>query len=263
MAVLHPTAAGRTRHPGRTRQPQTFSAPAAGGTHALQHGMGNAAVSRLLSAASGKGAVAGGPLLLSQITASPGGPTNRDRCRDLLQIIIELLDEVAERFRQAQDDVHELYKYHRGIDQSHPDYGSWEGHRKKFNEVRDELRRRLTEWDDGCGNFRMSQEQQKDLDEAREYAAREFPTKPLKAMREAEASEQESVWDKLRGPLPDWVVTAMIAAGLILLAGVLVVAFATGVAEFVLIGAAAGLVLGLAITAALRAAGVRDTSKGA
>ncbi len=194
------------------------------------------------------------------VTPSGGGMNGRDPCLDLLQAIIELLDEVAERFRQAQDDEHDLFKYHRHPNERHPDHGSWDGHRDKYNQKRDELRRKLTEWDDDCGQFRPSPQQQEDLREAREFSGKDFPTKPARALREAEESEQESIWDKLRKPLPGWVVDTLIALGAIALAVVLVVAFATGAGEIAVAVAGVGLVLGLAIRAAMRTAGVRDTS---
>lgn len=195
-----------------------------------------------------------------QVTMPPGG---HDPCLDLLQAIIDLLDEVAKRFRDAQDDPHELFKFHRHKNESHPDHGSWDGHREKFYEKRDELKRKIAEWDanDDCGERQLSPHQQEDLQEAREFGGKEFPTKPARTLREAEESEQESIWDKLRRPLPDWVVNTLIALGAFALAVVLVVAFATGAGEVALAVAGVGLVLGLAIKAAMRAAGVRDTSE--
>ncbi len=203
-------------------------------------------------------------VVLRQVAVPAGGGANgRDPCLDLLQAIIDLLDEVAKRFRDAQDDPHELFKFHRHRDEAHPDHGSWDGHRDKFREKRDELRRKLAEWDanDDCGKLRLSEQQQEDLTEAREFGGKEFPAKPARTLREAEESEQESIWDKLRRPLPGWVVNTLIALGAFALAVVLVVAFATGAGEVALAVAGVGLVLGLAIKAAMRAAGVRDTSE--
>jgi hypothetical protein len=198
-----------------------------------------------------------------QQVVTPGGNSGGDnKCLDLLQAIIDLLDEVAKRFRDAQDDPHELFKYHRHLNEADPDHGSWDGHRDKYNEKREELRRKIAEWeaDDDCGDHQLSEQQQEDLDEAREFGDKEFPTKPARALREMEESEQESIWDKLRKPLPNWVVDALIVLGAIAIAVALVVAFATGVGEVGLAIAGVGLVLGLAIKAALSAAGVRDTS---
>lgn len=199
-------------------------------------------------------------VVFRQVTIPPGG---HDPCLDLLQAIIDLLDEVAKRFRDAQDDPHDLFKFHRHKNESHPDHGSWDGHREKFYEKRDELKRKISEWDanDDCGELQLSPRQQEDLQEAREFGGKEYPTKPARTLREAEESEQESIWDKLRRPLPDWVVNTLIALGLFALAVILVVAFATGAGEVALAVAGVGLVLGLAIKAAMRAAGVRDTSE--
>jgi len=203
-------------------------------------------------------------LVLRQVAVPAGGGTNgHDPCLDLLQAIIDLLDEVAKRFRDAQDDPHDLFKFHRHLNEAHPDHGSWDGHRDKFHEKRDELRRKVAEWDanDDCGEFRLSRQQQEDLIEAREFSGKEYPAKPARTLREAEESEQESIWDKLRRPLPGWVVNTLIALGAFALAVVLVVAFATGAGEIAVAVAGVGLVLGLAIKAAMRAAGVRDTSE--
>lgn len=256
--------------------------PAAGAARvlALQRTVGNAAVGRLLAPARGpvpepaatrapraavreSGGAAAPVLVLREIAVTPGLPPGGGRCEDLPQAIIDLLDEVAKRFRDAQDDQHELFKFHRHLNESDPDHGSWDGHRQKYNEERERLRRAIADWeaDDDCGGFQLSPRQQEDLAEAREFSAKEFPDKPSRALREAEESEQESIWDKLRKPLPDWVVDALIALGALALAVALVVAFATGAGEIALAVAGVGLVLGLAIKAAMRAAGIRDTSE--
>ncbi|MFF3333628.1 hypothetical protein ACFYWX_29450 [Streptomyces sp. NPDC002888] len=272
------TSAAAAPRPDRTRPADVL---------ALQRAAGNAAVGKML--ASGRGDQAGQartpdkalvqwsarqpssqiagpvavPLVLRQTAVTPALPTGGGgKCEDLLQAIIDLLNEVAKRFRDAQDDPHDLFKYHRHLDESHPEHGSWDGHRSKYDQKREELRRKIAEWeaDDDCGKFRLSREQQEDLAEAREFGDKQFPTKPVRSLREAEESEQESIWDKLRKPLPDWVVKALIALGAVALAVVLVVAFATGAGEIALALAGIGLVLGLAIKAAVRAAGIRDTS---
>jgi hypothetical protein len=46
---------------------------------------------------------------------SGGGPGGGNNCFDLLQAIIDLLNEVARRFNDAVDDLHDLYRYHREI----------------------------------------------------------------------------------------------------------------------------------------------------
>ncbi|MEU2175267.1 MULTISPECIES: hypothetical protein [Nocardia] len=195
-------------------------------------------------------------------TAVPagGGANGRDPCLDLLQAIVYWLDEVAKRFRDAQEDENELFKFHRHRNEAHHKHGSWDGHRDRYYKDQRELRRKLSEWDDSCGPFRLSELQREDLREAQEFGGKDYPTKPVRTMREAEESEQESIWDKLRKPLPDWVVNALIALGALALAVVLVVAFATGAGEIAAAVAGVGLVLGLAIRSAMRAAGVRDTS---
>ncbi|MEV4884635.1 DUF4157 domain-containing protein [Chitinophaga ginsengisegetis] len=113
-----------------------------------------------------------------QIAGTPGGP---DPCFNLLQEIIALLDEVAHRIMDAENDPHGLF----GRSTPHPDYGSWDGHRDRFNYDRGRLRTKLGEWDinDRCRGYQLTREQAQDLAEAREFAEREFPSRPLPAMR--------------------------------------------------------------------------------
>ncbi|MGF6930245.1 hypothetical protein QFZ48_005745 [Chitinophaga sp. W2I13] len=113
-----------------------------------------------------------------QVAGTPGGP---DPCFNLLQEIIALLEEVAHRIMDAENDRHGLF----GRRTPHPEYGSWDGHRDRFNYDRGRLRTKLGEWDinDRCRGYQLTREQAQDLSEAREFAEREFPTRPLPAMR--------------------------------------------------------------------------------
>jgi hypothetical protein len=198
--------------------------------------------------------------IMRQVAIS-GGPSGPDGCSKLLQEIAELLNEVAQRFNNALDDRHELYKYYRK--DPHPDYGSWEGHKDRYYYDRDRLREKLAEWeaDDNCRGFPLSDSQRQDLSEAEEFAHKEFPDHPAPSMsRSQETVEEHSVWDTLRKYLPEIVVGALIAAGSIAVGAALVACFASGACEFAL--ALAGVAAGLAliITAALKAAGVQDAS---
>jgi hypothetical protein len=111
--------------------------------------------------------------------AGPGGP---DRCFNLLQDIIFWLGEVARRIEEAKLDMHNLFNLHHDLRNPGPD-GSWMGHRQKFEEDRQKLRRAIAEWDkdDDCRNRELSSEQQSDLDEARLFADAEFPERPARA----------------------------------------------------------------------------------
>ena len=136
---------------------------------------------------------------------------------DLLAAIIELLNEVAQRFNDALDDRHHLYDYHRQIRDSHPEYGSWDGHKNRFLEDRGTLRRRLTEWDndDDCQNRRLSPDQISELAEARDFAGKEWPSRPLKRSTEedpaAEPSTRERIAEALRQVgVPAWAVAAVV-----------------------------------------------------
>ena len=131
-------------------------------------------------------ALAAGPVYRqATIPGSTGGPGG---CGDLLQEIVDLLNEVAKRFNDALDDRHDLYKYYRRLQDAHPEHGSWEGHRNRYYSDRDDLRRKLAEWDsrDDCGDLELLPEQERNLREAREFSSKEFPTRPAASMRTAE-----------------------------------------------------------------------------
>jgi Domain of unknown function (DUF4157) len=161
---------------------------------------------------------AAGLTISRQATVSPGGPSGPDPCFDLLQAIIELLNEVAQRFNDAINDPHDLFKYHRRLQDAHPDYGSWDGHRDRYNYDRGRLREKLAEWkaDDQCGDFKLSREQQEDLTEAEEFADKDFPAKPAPSMRETQEPEL-SVRERTARALRDAGVPAWAIAGLVVL----------------------------------------------
>lgn len=195
-----------------------------------------------------------------QATIYPGGPGGHDPCLALIEAIIGLLDEVAQRFNDALNDRHDLFKYHKTVEDSHPEYGSWDGHRSRYYDDRGRLRQKLAEWDsnDDCRGFRPSQQQQEDLTEAREFSDKEFPERPARSIREAQESEQESVWEKLRKHLPEILVGALVAIGAAATAAALVACFGSGACEFALALAGVGVLLAAGISAALRAAGIED-----
>jgi hypothetical protein len=156
---------------------------------------GNAAVARLI-----QGAFPG-----VQRQATAGGPGGPGGCFDLFQAIIDLLNEVAKRFNDALDDPHDLYRYHRKMNNPHPDgHGSWEGHRDRFKYDRDRLRQKIAEWDsdDDCRNYRLSPEQVRELAEGREYAEKEFPERPL-ASRDRLSGTDPGLRDRVRKMLID------------------------------------------------------------
>jgi hypothetical protein len=116
------------------------------------------------------------PVILRQVAATGGGGGG---CDELLQAIIELLNEVSGRINAALDDKWGLFE------SPHPEHGSWGGHRDRFYYDRGRLRQKLAEWDskDDCRGKRLSSEQQREMDEAREFAEREFPDRPAETMR--------------------------------------------------------------------------------
>ena len=208
---------------------------------ALQRSCGNRATIAMVARA---------PTVMRQ-TAPPagGGP---DRCMDLLAIIIELLNEVAQRFNDALDDRHHLYDFHRRIPDAHPDYGSWEGHQRRFLQDRDELRRRLLEWDndDECRGRQLSTEHAAELAEAREFSGKEWPTRPLAQRTQedpaSDPSTRERIADALRrAGVPAWAVAAVIVLVIAAIADpepftklALVIGSAAAIALLILLGRA-------------------------
>lgn len=138
-------------------------------------------------------------IALDAVAGSPGGP---DPCMTLLQEIIFWLDEVAKRINDALLDEYELFKYYRRIKDSHPDHGSWDGHRDRYYRDRDQLRRKLAEWeaDDDCRGRQLTLHQQEELDEAVRFKHKEYPTQPAEPTRRIveEPSMREKVADALR-----------------------------------------------------------------
>ena len=139
----------------------------------------------------------------TQVTPANGdAPGDPDPCKDLIERIIGLLDEVARRINDALNDPHNLYRDFRTT--PHPEYGSWEGHRQRFYSDRQDLRDKIAEWesDDMCRGYPLSEQQQEDLNEAYEFKEKEYPDKPANSMNEG----QELGWDT--------VLTVVIALGL-------------------------------------------------
>lgn len=215
-------------------------------THVVQQG----------SAVASPGTVA--ETVFRQTAVTPGG--GPDPCLDLILAIIEFLNDVAQRLNDALNDRHDLFRDHRGTKDAHPEHGSWDGHRDRYNYERDRLRRKIAEWDsnDDCRAFRLSRQQQEDLDEAREFGNKAYPERPSPSMREAPREVGESVWDKLRKYLPEILVGALIAIGAYLVAGAVVACFASGACEFAAVLAGVGFLLVIGISAAMRAAGIQD-----
>jgi hypothetical protein len=229
-------------------------------------GQANEAIQRLLREDAGRTAESGPAVaerpLARQTVATPTGPGGGG-CEDLLQAIIDLLNEVAQRFNDALNDPHGLYEHHRTPKDAHPDYGSWDGHRDRYNYDRDRLRHKLAEWDanDDCRGFRFNRQQQQDMDEAKEFAEKEFPARPAPSMSRSQENEQ-SVWDKLRQYLPDHIVEILIGLGAVVVAGAIIACFATGVCEFAAVLGGLGYATAALIMLLLRQAGVRDEPAG-
>src|SRR5262249_13129985 len=153
-----------------------------------------------------------------QITSAgtPGGP---DPCLQLLQEIIELLNEVARRIRQALDDKFDLFKFRPGPNPEHPEEGTWDGHRDRFYYDRERLRTKVAEWekDDNRRGYPLSKQQKEELDEAYEFKEKEFPARPAPSMRqtqlepEPELSFREKIANALKkAGIPPWAVAGTI-----------------------------------------------------
>lgn len=224
----------------RTRQPDRSSA-AALPRHvlALQRSCGNLATTALLMKS---------PFAVQRQAAPPAGP-GPDRCLDLLAIIIELLNEVAQRFNDALDDRHGLFDHHRRIRDAHPEHGSWEGHEQRFLEDRGRLRYRLAEWDadDECRGRQLSSEQASELAEARDFAGKDWPSRPARRSAEEPASDpstRERMAEALReAGVPAWAVAAVVVLVIAALADpepfsklALIIGSAAAIALLILLG---------------------------
>jgi hypothetical protein len=186
--------------------------------------------------------------LSRQVAAGAGTPGGPDPCLDLLQQIIELLNEVATRFNNALDDPHDLFRNHRTVGERHPDYGSWDGHRDRFYYDRGRLRHKLAEWEsnDDCRGYRLSRQQQEEMNEAQDFKEREFPERPAGAMREAESGPglRERVAEGLKeAGIPAWAVAGLVVLVIAALADpepftkvALLIGAAAAVALFIFIG---------------------------
>ena len=207
----------------------------------------------------------GSILGVSRQVVSPGMPGGLDPCDGLLQEIINLLDEVAKRYNDALDDEHELYRYHRTKQDAHPEWGSWEGHKDRYKYDRERLRQKIAEWeaDDRCRGHRLTDEQREAFKEAEEFREKQFPERPARSLRssnEQTEDQGESIWEKLRRYLPEVVVGALMAIGAVAVAATIVACFTSGACEVAAAVAGLSFVLAAAVRAALRGAGVRDTS---
>ncbi|WP_218079322.1 hypothetical protein [Anthocerotibacter panamensis] len=107
-----------------------------------------------------------------QVAAQPGGGPDPECERLLGEILSFLFGEAAhqmegeafqgvdlkrgliERHEDLLVDEHELYTKHLELDQAHPQYGSWKGHRDQYEGDRRGLAKRLNEWrKNKCGDF--------------------------------------------------------------------------------------------------------------
>lgn len=166
----------------------------------LQRIAGNRAATRLLSRTMCSPAAVTVAVSRQIADSDRSGP--RGDCFDLLTEIIRLVNELAERFWQAQEDQHQLYKFHRRLQDSDPVNGSWDGHRGAYERRRRQLRLMLDRWDDECRprTPHLSTAELVELIDAREYADKEFPTRPVPSMRTTEVPEsdlEEEVTDAL------------------------------------------------------------------
>ena len=84
-------------------------------------------------------------------------------------------------------DPHDLFKYHRRLQDAHLGYGFWEGHQDRYYYDRGRLRQKIAEWEsnDNCRGYPFSGQQQEDFNEAKEFAEKAHPSKPAKVMSEA------------------------------------------------------------------------------
>lgn len=153
-------------------------------------------------------------------------------CRAIIDCIEELIEQLAGRFFDIESK------------------GGDAGHRQRIKIIQIILKTLMTMARATCN--------QGEYDEELEKEAEKWANRP--AQKEVSADESESVWAKLRKYLPESLVTGLIIIGAVAAGAAIVVCFASGACEFAAALAGVGLVLAVGITAALRAAGVKDQS---
>jgi hypothetical protein len=73
-------------------------------------------------------------------------------CDDLLQQIIDLINELKQRFQELLDDAQHLQWDNWSVSNPKPGVGSVEGHQIQFRQKQTRLRNKLNEWNtDNCG----------------------------------------------------------------------------------------------------------------
>lgn len=151
-------------------------------------------------------------------------------CKAIIDCIEELIEQLAGRFHDIESK------------------GGDAGHEQRIKIVQNILKTLMTMARATC--------KQGEYDEELAKEAEKWANKPVQ--REIRGEEEESVWAKLRKYLPDILVVGLITIGAVAAGAALVACFASGACEFALALAGVGLVLAVGITAALKAAGVKD-----
>ncbi|MCU4582855.1 hypothetical protein KTJ32_17815 [Acinetobacter gyllenbergii] len=62
------------------------------------------------------------------------------RCKAYLTEMNEWVAELESRYAKMLEDEHNLYRDYRSLRQGHPVYGSWQGHKDRYNAIRTKLR---------------------------------------------------------------------------------------------------------------------------
>ena len=94
--------------------------------------------------------------------------------------------------------------------------------------------------------------------EAEEFGSKPFPARPAPSMSRSSQQDGESVWDRLRRHLPEYLVAALVVIGAVAAGVAIAACFGSGACEFALALAGLGVIVAGGIAAAMRAAGVQD-----
>jgi hypothetical protein len=98
-------------------------------------------------------------------------------CNGRFQGVIDQLKLLEQLFEEATTDERRLWeKEQKGI----PDDSgtTWSGHKKSYEGQRDELRRRIADWENNCKDMTLDENQKKELEMAKDYSQKDFPGKP-------------------------------------------------------------------------------------
>lgn len=101
-------------------------------------------------------------------------------CEQIFEKILNVLEELKQRYQEMLDDPYELYTKHHDLDQAHGKYGSWIGHKQQYDQKRSNLNKLLKKWHEGLCQGDASRIQRDIIREAGEWGRIGPPDKPTR-----------------------------------------------------------------------------------